>query len=180
MSRIGKLPVQIPDGITVSYENRVVTVKGSKGELTVAVKRGVDVNIEDKTLIVTRKNETKSVKALHGTVRNLISNSIKGVSEGFSKTLELVGIGYRVRLDGKELNLSLGYSHPIIFKEIPGITYQVDGQNKIIISGIDKQLVGQVSANIRTLRPPEPYKGKGIKYENEVIVRKAGKTSKGE
>lgn len=181
MSRIGKLPVPVPDNVTVTPQDGVVTVKGPKGEISLKVKPSISVAVEDdKEVVVTRKRETKVVKSMHGTVRNLINNAIKGVTEGYSKTLELVGTGYRVRMDGRNLNISIGFSHPVIVEPVEGVTFQVDGQNKIIVSGVNKETVGQVAANIRAIRPPEPYKGKGIKYENEVIIKKAGKTSKGE
>jgi len=183
MSRIGKLPIPVPNNVTVTIEKGLVTVKGPKGEIPVRVKPSIVVAVsedENKEVVVSRKKETKAVKSLHGTVRNLINNAVKGAVDGYSKTLILIGTGYRVRLDGKKLNISVGFSHPVIVEPQEGITFQVDGQDKIIVSGANKELVGQAAANIRAVRPPEPYKGKGIRYENEFIIKKAGKTSKGE
>lgn len=180
MSRIGKLPIQIPSGVTVTIEKRKVTVKGPKGELSFNTKRGVNVEQANDQLIVTRENELKTIKALHGTTRSIISNHVTGVTKGFVKDLELVGVGYRVKAEGKNLVLSLGLSHPVIVKETEGIVLSVEGQNKIKVEGIDKHKVGQVAANIRSLKPPEPYKGKGIKYSDEIIIKKAGKAGKAE
>jgi large subunit ribosomal protein L6 len=180
MSRIGKLPINIPDGVTVTIDSHLVKVKGPKAELAVAFKPGIKVENKDNQVLVTRSNELKSVKSMHGAIRNLINNAIMGVTAGFTKNLELIGTGYRVKLEGKDLNLSLGFSHPVIIKAIDGIEFKVDGQNKIAVSGFDKQIVGQMAANIRAIRPPEPYKGKGIRYQGEVIIKKAGKTAKTE
>ncbi len=180
MSRVGKAPITIPENVTVSVENRMINVKGPKGEVSIPFRRGVNVAVNDSVVTVTRKNDVKATVAQHGTVRNLINNAITGVREGHQKTLELVGIGYRARMEGNTLNMSLGFSHPVIVEPKEGVTFAVDNQSKVIVSGFDKQLVGQVAADIRAIRPPEPYKGKGIRYENEVIIKKAGKTSKGE
>jgi len=180
MSKIGKLPVPIPQEVTLNYENKVLMVKGPKGELTVPIQEGVEIKIADNQMEVSRKNEEKKVKALHGTTRNLINNAVIGVTQGYSKTLKLVGTGFRVALEGDKLNISLGLSHPVFIKFQEGVELKVDGQDTIIISGCDKQLVGQVAADIRKVKPPEPYKGKGIRYEDEVVIKKAGKTQKGE
>jgi large subunit ribosomal protein L6 len=180
MSRIGKLPVAIAQGVTVTKTNNVITVKGPKGEINVAYKPDLEVTVKENEVIVERKNEIKATKAMHGAIRNEINNAVEGVTKGFNKTLQLIGTGYRVALQGKNLNIIVGYSHPVIQEAVEGIEFKVDGQDKIIISGANKELVGQVAANIRAIRPPEPYKGKGIKYIDEVIIKKAGKTSKGE
>jgi large subunit ribosomal protein L6 len=180
MSRIGRLPVAIPNSVTAQLESGVMVVKGPKGEIRIPVKLPIEAVVESGNVIVSRKNELKTTKALHGAVRNLIKNAVIGVTEGYKKTLQLIGTGYRVKLEGKNINMSLGYSHPVIVEPLPGIEFAVDGQDKIMVSGPDKQIVGQMCANIRKFRPPEPYKGKGIRYENEVIKKKAGKTSKGE
>jgi len=180
MSRVGKTPVSIPDGVTVSVEKRNIAVKGPKGELNFKISQNISVEVVDNEVIVTRSAEHKTVRAMHGTTRNLINNMIIGVSQGYKKELELVGVGYRVAAQGKDLKLSLGLSHPVIFKDVEGVTLKVEGQNKIIVEGIDKHLVGQVAANIRANRPPEPYKGKGIKYSDERIIKKAGKAGKAE
>jgi large subunit ribosomal protein L6 len=180
MSRIGKNPVTIPSGITVTQDKTLLVVKGPKGELSLKTKRTVGIEVTDGSIIVTRKAEHKRARAMHGTTRNLIHNMIKGVSEGFQKDLKLVGVGYRVKLEGKNLNLSLGLSHPVKVEAVAGIEFKVEGQNKLSVIGIDKQLVGQIAANIRRIRPPEPYKGKGIRYTDERIIKKAGKTGKAE
>ncbi len=180
MSRVGKIPLTIPSGVNVTPENTQVLIKGPKGEVSIGLKAGINVEVRENSVYITRKQDIKSLKALHGTVRNLIANAIKGVTEGWQKNLELLGTGYRVKQEGNDLQFSLGYSHPIQFKSVPGIEYSVDGQNKISIRGLDRQLVGLISAKIRGLRPPEPYKGKGIRYEGEIIRLKAGKAAKGE
>lgn len=179
MSRIGKLPVNVPSGVTVTVEGSVVTVKGPKGTLTREFNKEITIKLEDNQVIVTRPSDQKEHRALHGLTRALISNMVVGVTDGFEKALEINGVGYRVAKNGNKLNLTLGYSHPVDFEEMPGITFDVPAPNKIIVKGIDKQLVGQIAAQIRELRPPEPYKGKGIKYEKEIIRRKEGKTGKG-
>lgn len=177
MSRVGKNPVSIPGGVTVEVAERVVTVRGTKGELTYTHSPLVDIAVEDGAVVVTRKQlHHPETAAQHGLTRTLVANMVQGVSEGFSKKLEINGVGYRVQGGGNKLTLSLGYSHPHEYSLPEGITAAVE-QNTITISGIDKQLVGQVAANIRELRKPEPYKGKGIKYADERIVRKAGKTA---
>jgi len=177
MSRVGKKPIPLTKGIKISRSGNEFEVSGPKGKLSVKVDGDIDVNFNESEIIVTRKNELKKNKALHGLYRALLQNMVSGVSVGFSKKLELLGIGYRAEMKGKSLVLQLGYSHPIVFNPPSGITIDVPGTNSIIISGIDKQLVGLIAAKIRTFRPPEPYKGKGIRYENEVVRRKAGKTA---
>ncbi|MCR5520748.1 MAG: 50S ribosomal protein L6 [Lachnospiraceae bacterium] len=179
MSRIGKMPIAIPAGVNVDIaENNVVTVKGPKGTLSRALAPELEVKIEDGQIIVNRPNDLKKMKSLHGLTRTLINNMVVGVTAGYEKTLEINGVGYRVVKEGKKLNLTLGYSHPVIMEDPEGIETVCDGQNKIIVKGIDKEKVGQFAAQIREKRAPEPYKGKGIKYSDEVIRRKAGKTGK--
>lgn len=177
MSRIGKKPIKIPEGVKVNLEEGKITVVGSKGSLTFSLRQEIKVKREaDKLLIVTQDN-TRLNKSLAGLTRTLIANMIQGVTVGFQKKLELSGVGYRATLVGDELSLSLGFSHPVKFKAPPGITFGVS-ENQIIVSGIDRQLIGEVAARIRKLKPPEPYKGKGIKYLGEKIRRKAGKAQK--
>lgn len=177
MSRIGKMPIDIPAGVDVKVaSDNVVTVKGAKGSLTQAIDKQIKVEIKDNQIIVTRPNDDKFVRALHGLSRSLLANMVTGVTEGFSKELEINGVGYRAAKQGKTLVMNLGYSHQVEMDEIDGITIDVPAQNKIIIKGIDKQKVGQFAANVREKRPPEPYKGKGIKYIDEHIRRKEGKT----
>lgn len=173
MSRIGKNPVIIPQGVDVNIDNHTVTVKGPKGTLTQTFDDAVSISKEEGKIVVTVADEKKS--NLHGLTRTLINNMVIGVTEGFEKALEINGIGYRAQKQGKKLILTLGYSHPIEVEEVEGITIEVPAQNSIIVKGIDKQLVGQVAANIREYRLPEPYKGKGIKYVGEHIRRKEGK-----
>lgn len=178
MSRIGRLPIDIPDGVTVSIADaNAVTVKGPKGTLNSTMPSAMILKQENGQLIVQRPNDLKKNKALHGLTRTLLNNMIIGVSTGYSKLLEVNGVGYRAAKQGKKLTLNLGYSHPVEMEDPEGIETAVDG-NKITVSGIDKQKVGQYAAQIREKRPPEPYKGKGIKYSTEVIRRKAGKTGK--
>ena len=179
MSRIGKMPIAIPAGVTVDIaENNVVTVKGPKGTLSRALAPELEVKIEDGQVIVNRPNDLKKMKSLHGLTRTLINNMVVGVTAGYEKALEINGVGYRVVKEGKKLNLTLGYSHPVIMEDPEGIETVCDGQNKIIVKGIDKEKVGQFAAQIREKRAPEPYKGKGIKYADEKIRRKVGKTGK--
>ena len=179
MSRIGRLPVAIPAGVTVTIaENNKVTVKGPKGELTREFVPEMTIEEKEGHIVVTRPNDLKRNKALHGLTRSLINNMVTGVSNGYEKTLEINGVGYRAAKQGNVLNLSLGYSHPVEFPEPEGITIEVPDQNKIIVKGISKEKVGQCAAEIRGFRPPEPYKGKGIKYADEYIRRKVGKTGK--
>jgi large subunit ribosomal protein L6 len=179
MSRVGRLPVAIPAGVTVAVTpDNVVTVKGPKGQLVKAMHKDIKIVFENNEIIVSRPSEDKQHKALHGLTRALINNMVIGVTEGYKKTLELVGVGYRATLQGNKLVLNLGYSHPVEIAAVPGITFETPAANRVVVSGIDKQLVGEISANIRVWRKPEPYKGKGIKYDNEVIRRKEGKTGK--
>ena len=176
MSRIGKKPVVIPAGVTVTVaEGNVVTVKGPKGELTNTFNADMKINVEGNVLTVTRPTDEANHRALHGLTRTLIANMVEGVEKGFSKQLEVNGVGYRAEKKGNQLVMRLGYSHEVFVDEIPGINIEVAG-NKITIRGIDKQVVGQFAAEVRGKRPPEPYKGKGIKYTTEVIRRKVGKT----
>ena len=176
MSRIGLKPIEIPAGVDVKVDGTTVTVKGPKGELTRNVHPNMAVAVEGNEVIVKRPNDEKANKSLHGLTRTLIHNMVLGVTEGFKKELDVNGVGYRVAKEGTNLVMNLGYSHQVIVPEIPGITVEVPGPNKIIIHGCDKQAVGQFAAEVREKRPPEPYKGKGIKYTDEVIRRKVGKT----
>ena len=179
MSRIGRMPIAVPAGVTVTIgEGNVVTVKGAKGELTNTFASCLTIAQEGATIVVTRPNDEKEVRALHGLTRALINNMVVGVTEGFSKKLEIVGVGYKVEKSGKKLTLSLGHSHPIFFDETDMVTFDVPDSNTIIVKCIDKQLCGQIAAEIRSKRPPEPYHGKGVKYEGERIRRKAGKAGK--
>ena len=178
MSRIGRLPVVVPAGVTVEVkENNYVVVKGSKGTLERNLPVEMDIKVEDGHVVVTRPNDLKKMKALHGLTRTLIHNMVVGVSEGYEKVLEVIGVGYRAQKQGKKLVLSLGYSHPVEMEDPEGLETTVDG-NKITVKGISKEKVGQYAAEIREKRRPEPYKGKGIKYADEVIRRKVGKTGK--
>ena len=178
MSRIGRLPVAVPAGVEVKVaENNVVTVKGPKGTLERALPVEMTIKVEDGNVVVTRPNDLKKMKSLHGLTRTLIQNMVIGVSQGYEKALEVNGVGYRAAKQGKKLVLNLGYSHPVEMEDPEGLESKVDG-NKIIVSGIDKERVGQYAAEIRDKRKPEPYKGKGIKYADEVIRRKVGKTGK--
>ena len=178
MSRIGRTPVVLPQGVTLRVEGDVIAVSGPKGELKEKLQRGIVVEVKDGTVIVSRKDDQKQTKAFHGLVRSLIANMTEGVTNGFTKRLEMVGTGYRAVLQGTVLTLSVGFSHQVHIDQPVGITFAVEGNNKIVVSGISKHDVGQIAANIRRVRPPEPYKGKGIKYEGEVIRRKAGKAVK--
>ena len=177
MSRIGRMPITVPAGVTVNVaEGNVVTVKGPKGELTRALRAEMIIKQEGNTITVERPSDDKLHRSLHGLTRTLLHNMVVGVTDGFKKELDVNGVGYRVAKEGKNLVMNLGYSHQVIVPEIEGITIDVPGPNKIIVSGCDKQTVGQFAAEIREKRPPEPYKGKGIKYTHEVIRRKVGKT----
>lgn len=179
MSRIGRMPIAIPAGVTVTVTpDNVATVKGPKGQLTKAMHKDINIAIEDNAVVVTRPSDVKEHRALHGLTRALLNNMVKGVSEGYQKNLELVGVGYRASLQGKKLVMNLGFSHPVEIEAVEGITFETPAPNKVIVRGIDKEVVGAVAADIRTWRKPEPYKGKGIKYDNEVIRRKEGKTGK--
>lgn len=177
MSRIGKLPIAIPSGVTITIDDAEITVSGTKGSLKQFTMPGVTVKQEEGSVIVTRENDEPKNRAKHGLMRALINNMVVGVSQGFSKKLEINGVGYRVAQQGTDLKLNLGFSHDVIFKIPAGITTAVE-QNTITVSGIDKQQVGQIAAEIRALKKPEPYKGKGIKYEGERIIRKSGKSGK--
>ena len=179
MSRIGKKPITIPAGVEVKLNGNEVTVKGPKGELKNTFNAQMAIAMEGNEIIVTRPSDNKEHRALHGLTRTLIANMVEGVANGYSKTLEVNGVGYRVQKQGKNLVMNLGYSHQVIMEEIPGITIEAPTPNKIVISGADKQMVGQFAAEVREKRPPEPYKGKGIKYAQEYIRRKEGKAAKG-
>ena len=179
MSRIGRKPITVPAGVEVKLNGNNITVKGSKGELSYEFNSDITVAVEGNEIIVTRPSDDKEHRALHGLTRTLIANMIIGVSEGYSKTLEINGVGYRAQKQGNNLVMNLGFSHQVIVPEIAGITIEVPGPNQVIISGADKQLVGQFAADVRKKRPPEPYKGKGIKYAGEYIRRKEGKAAKG-
>ena len=179
MSRIGKLPVSVPAGVTITVEEKnVVTVKGPKGTLCQQMPAEMDIQLEDGVLTVKRPSDNKNHRALHGLTRSLLNNMVVGTTTGYAKNLEIVGVGYRAQLDGTKLVLNLGYSHPVVFEAPEGITYEVPAPTKIVVKGIDKQLVGQIAANIRASRAPDPYKGKGIRYEGEFVRRKEGKTGK--
>lgn len=177
MSRIGKLPIQIPSGVTITVDPDFVTVTGAKGTLKQFTMPGVTVTVEDNQAVVTRENDEPKNRAKHGLMRALINNMVTGVSKGFSKKLEINGVGFRVALQGADLKFNLGFSHDVIYKMPQGVTATIE-QNTVTVTGIDKQQVGQVAAEIRALKKPEPYKGKGIKYADEVIIRKSGKSGK--
>jgi len=177
MSRVGKLPIQIPSGVTITVDPDFVTVAGTKGTLKQFTMPGVTVSVEDNQVVVTRANDEPKVRAKHGLMRALVNNMVVGVSQGFSKKLEINGVGFRVMLQGSDLKFNLGFSHDVIYKLPEGITATVE-QNTITVTGVSKQQVGQVAAEIRALKKPEPYKGKGIKYADEVIIRKSGKSGK--
>ena len=179
MSRIGRKPITVPAGVEVKVDGSVVTVKGPKGQLTNTFNAAMNIAMEGNEITVTRPSDNKEHRSLHGLTRTLISNMIIGVTEGFKKELQVNGVGYRVQKQGTNLVMNLGYSHQVIMPEIPGITVEVPNPNSIIISGPDKQMVGQFAAEVREKRPPEPYKGKGIKYIDEHIRRKEGKAAKG-
>ncbi|QNM04881.1 50S ribosomal protein L6 [Qiania dongpingensis] len=179
MSRIGRMPIAVPAGVTVDIaENNKVVVKGPKGTLERVLPAEMEIKLEDSNIIVSRPNDLKKMKSLHGLTRSLLANMVHGVTEGYEKVLEVNGVGYKAQKQGKKLVLSLGYSHPVEMEDPEGLESAVDGQNKIIVKGIDKEKVGQYAAEIRDKRRPEPYKGKGIKYADEVIRRKVGKTGK--
>lgn len=177
MSKIGRTPISIPSGVTLTQTGRVAVVKGSKGELSVTLLNGISFTQTAEEVSVTRSNDTRQSKANHGLIRSLLQNATVGVSAGFTKTLKLVGTGYRAQAKGSGISLALGYSHPIIQPAVTGITFAVPDTETIIITGIDKQRVGQIAAEIRAMRPPEPYKGKGVRYEGEVVKRKQGKAA---
>ena len=178
MSRIGKKPVEVPKGVTVKVDGSSIHAKGPKGELAWGFHPKMSVSVDGSVITVTRPDDSKYNKALHGATRALIQNMIVGVSTGYRRTLDMVGVGYRAELKGKNIELAVGYSHPVLFSAPPGVKLDVIAkENRIVIEGVDKQAVGEAAARIRAVRPPEPYKGKGIKYTEEVIQRKAGKTA---
>jgi large subunit ribosomal protein L6 len=178
MSRIGRLPIPVPSGVDVRVDERKIIIKGPKGELSHTVAAPIDVRVDDGTITVTRPNDQNTIRALHGLTRALVNNMVVGVTDGYRKTLEIVGVGYRVQARGKNLEFSLGYSHPILVEAPEGITFNVERPTVFSIEGIDKQKVGEVAANIRKLRKPDPYKGKGVRYQGEQIRRKVGKAGK--
>jgi large subunit ribosomal protein L6 len=177
MSRIGRKPITIPSGVTVTVDGSTVKVKGPKGELSRTFEPTMKVSVENNEVLVERPNDEKRERALHGLTRALIANMVTGVTEGFKKTLEIVGVGYRAEKKGKNLVVSVGYSHPVNYPEPAGITLTTPAPTTIVVEGVDKQKVGQVAAELREFRPPEPYKGKGIRYQGEQVRRKAGKTA---
>lgn len=179
MSRIGRMPITVPAGVEVKNENNLITVKGPKGELTKQFSTELGIEVAEGVINVTRPSDDKKHRSLHGLTRTLIANMVEGVTNGYSKTLEIEGVGYRAAKQGTKITLSLGYSHPVIFEETDTIKLDVPQPNKIVVSGIDKQAVGQFAAEIREKRLPEPYKGKGIRYAGEHIIRKEGKSGKG-
>lgn len=178
MSRIGRLPIDIPAGVTVAVDGSAVSVKGPKGELVLNVASPIQVAVEENQVLVTRPDDERESRSLHGLTRTLISNNIVGVTEGYTKGLEVVGTGYRVAVKGAGVEFALGFSHPVYIEPPAGISFAVEGNNKLTVSGIDKQTVGEVAANIRKIRKPEPYKGKGVRYAGEIVRRKAGKAGK--
>jgi large subunit ribosomal protein L6 len=178
MSRVGKKPIEIPAGVTVTLNNSTVTVKGPKGELTRSFNPDIEIKIEENLVTITRPSDVKEHRALHGTTRALIANMVEGVSKGFERKLELIGVGYRAQKQGSKLVLNVGYSHPVEIEPESGLEVEVPTNTKITITGTDKERVGALAANIRQVRPPEPYKGKGIRYEGEAVRRKEGKTGK--
>ena len=175
MSRIGKAPVEVPGAVNVELSDRTMRVRGPKGELTVPVGRGVEVRQEDGSIVVERDSDSPEHRAMHGLTRSLIYNAVTGVTEGFTKTLNISGVGYRAALQGSDINLQVGYSHPVSISPREGIEFEVPNATTLVVRGIDKQRVGQTAAEIRMVRPPEPYKGKGIRYSDEQIRRKVGK-----
>ena len=175
MSRIGRKPIPLPKGVEIKIDGSLISVKGSKGTLEMQVMPQINVTQEDADLIVTRQSEIKTVRAAHGMTRAILNNMVTGVNSGFEKVLEIVGVGYRAQMQGKNLVLSLGFSHPVELVPPEGIEFACESPIKIVVRGIDRQVVGQVAANIRGYRPPEPYKGKGIRYSGEYVIRKAGK-----
>ncbi len=178
MSRVGNAPVSIPGGAEVNVSGKDISIKGPKGSLTYKLPERISIKVEENEIIIERKSDTKEDKSLHGLSRSLINNIVIGVSEGFEKDLELVGVGYKAKKQGNNLEINVGYSKPVNFSQVEGIEIEVPAPTKIKVKGIDKQLVGEVAAEIRSVRPPEPYKGKGIRYANEYVRRKAGKAAK--
>lgn len=179
MSRIGRKPVEVPAGVEVKIDGNTVSVKGPKGELTQSFNNKIEIKLEGSEILITRPDDSNESKSLHGLTRTLVSNMVEGVTKGFSKTLEINGVGYRAAVKGNTLDLGLGFSHPVLMEAPAGITVEVPKAGQVVISGADKQTVGQFAAEIRSIRPPEPYKGKGIKYADEHIRRKEGKAGKG-
>ncbi|MCM3703460.1 MULTISPECIES: 50S ribosomal protein L6 [Paenibacillus] len=178
MSRIGRKPITVPSGVNVTLDNTVITVKGPKGSLSRELHKDIKVTVQDNVITIERPSDNKLHRSLHGTTRSVVNNMVSGVTEGFSKSLELVGVGYRASLSGKKLVLNVGYSHPVEITPEEGIEFEVPSNTKIIVKGINKERVGEYAAKIRSVREPEPYKGKGIKYEGERIIRKEGKAGK--
>lgn len=178
MSRIGRKPINVPSGVSVILDNAVITVNGPKGTLSRTLHKDMKVNVEENVISVERPSDNKLHRSLHGTTRSVVANMVNGVTEGFSKSLDLVGVGYRANKNGNKLVLNVGYSHPVEIQPEEGIEFEVPTQTKIIVKGIDKELVGATAAKVRSVREPEPYKGKGIKYEGERILRKEGKAGK--
>ncbi|WP_216831075.1 50S ribosomal protein L6 [Alkalihalobacterium elongatum] len=178
MSRIGKKPIEVPSGVTVTLNNNVITVKGPKGELSRNVHPEMDVKVEENQIVIERPSDNKEHRSLHGTTRSIISNMVEGVTKGYEKGLELIGVGYRATKSGSKLVLNVGYSHPVEIEPEQGIEIEVPSNTKVLVKGIDKERVGAIAANIRSVRLPEPYKGKGIRYEGEYVRRKEGKTGK--
>jgi large subunit ribosomal protein L6 len=178
MSRIGRMPVTVPSGVDVTIDGRAVTVKGPKGTLSLEIAAPIEVSQDDGSIKVTRPSDEGEIRALHGLSRSLIANMVTGVTEGYRKTLEIVGVGYRVQAKGKDLEFALGFSHPVPVNAPDGISFKVETPTRFIVEGIDKQQVGEVAANIRKLRKPDPYKGKGVRYQGEQIRRKVGKAGK--
>jgi large subunit ribosomal protein L6 len=178
MSRIGRMPVTVPTGVDVTISGRKVTVQGPKGSLHLQIAEPIEVSQSDGVITVTRPTDEGQIRALHGLSRSLIANMVTGVTEGYAKTMEIVGVGYRVQAKGKDLEFALGFSHPVLVRPPDGITFKVETPTRFVVEGIDKQQVGEVAANIRKLRKPDPYKGKGVRYRGELIRRKAGKAGK--
>lgn len=178
MSRIGLKPIEIPEGVEVKQDGNTITVKGPKGTLTLDIHHDMKINIDGNVLTVERPSDHKEHRSLHGTTRSNIANMVEGVSKGFEKSLEIIGVGYRVQKQGNKVVINAGYSHPVEIEKIEGIEIDVPKNTEVVVKGIDKQLVGAVAANIRAIRPPEPYKGKGIRYAGEYVRRKEGKTAK--
>jgi large subunit ribosomal protein L6 len=178
MSRIGRLPIPIPSGVDIAIDGQAVSVKGPKGQLSLTIAEPISVVREDAVLRVTRPNDEGDVRALHGLSRTLLANMVTGVTVGYSKTLEIVGVGYRVQAKGKDLEFSLGFSHPVLVTPPEGVAFRVEAPTRFVVEGIDKQLVGETAARIRKLRKPDPYKAKGVRYQGEVIRRKVGKAGK--
>ncbi|MGP7819288.1 50S ribosomal protein L6 [Niallia sp. 01092] len=178
MSRVGKKPIEVPAGVTVTIDNSTVTVKGPKGELTRAFNTDITIKLEENVINISRPSDAKEHRALHGTTRALIANMVEGVSKGFERGLELIGVGYRAQKQGSKLVLNVGYSHPVEIEPEAGLEIEVPSATKVVVKGTNKERVGALAANIRDVRPPEPYKGKGIRYEGEYVRRKEGKTGK--